>query len=122
MKAPILKAVASPFPPNLVWRANAAEIATIVHADLQRWWNQWPPYVSEVWQREWLVLIAKPNKPPTSPGNLRALAMQEPVGKAILALLTRQLQDATFHQLCTWPQLAYMRSRDTQDALILNSL
>eukprot|EP00435_Cladocopium_sp_Y103_P013049 s1524_g3.t1 len=81
LKAPALKAVASPFPPNLLWKANAEAIARIVHADLARWWSQWPPHVPTVWQQGWLIFIGKPNRPPTCPGNLRALAMQEPVGK-----------------------------------------
>eukprot|EP00435_Cladocopium_sp_Y103_P053626 s284_g17.t1 len=117
-KAPILKAVASPYPPNLMWRANAAQIAAIVYRELNRWWHQWPPHVPTEWQKGWLVFIGKPGKPPTQPGNLRALAMQEPVGKSILSLLTRRLQSAMFSELSTWPQMAYMAFRDTQDALL----
>eukprot|EP00435_Cladocopium_sp_Y103_P034851 s848_g9.t1 len=114
-KAPIVKAVAAPFPPNLMWRINAEQIAAIIYADLQRWWTQWPPHVPAVWQRGWLVFIGKPNKPPNAPENVRALAMQEPAGKAILQILTAKLQAATFDTLCRFPQ---MQSRDTQDALI----
>eukprot|EP00435_Cladocopium_sp_Y103_P052758 s576_g16.t1 len=117
-KLPLLKAVASPYPPNIMWRAQAAHIAAIAHADLTRWWNVWPPYVPPAWQRGWLVFIGKPNKPPNAAGNLRALAMLEPLGKAVLCLLTRQLQSSVFHKLAAWPQMAYMQFRDTQDALI----
>eukprot|EP00435_Cladocopium_sp_Y103_P064539 s128_g26.t1 len=117
-QAPVVKAVAQPFPPNLLWRNNADAIAAIVHQDLQKWWNQWPPHVPSVWQRGWLVFIGKPNRKPNAPENLRALAMQEPVGKAILQLLTSRLQCATFATLSQYPQMAYMRARDTQDAVI----
>eukprot|EP00435_Cladocopium_sp_Y103_P050202 s1727_g15.t1 len=117
-QAPIVKAVAAPFPPNLVWKCNAAQIADIVYQDLQRWWHQWPPHIPAIWQRGWLVFIGKPNRQPNAPQNLRALAMQEPVGKAILKLLTSQLQAATFGTFSRFPQMAYMQARDTQDALI----
>eukprot|EP00435_Cladocopium_sp_Y103_P055544 s1179_g18.t1 len=117
-RAPAIKAVAAPFPPNLLWKATAAEVAAIVYSDLQRWSSTWPPHVPAIWQRGWLVFIGKPNRVPNSPSNLRGLAMQEPVGKAILTLLTSQLQSATFDALCQYPQMAYTRDRDTQDALL----
>ena len=36
MKAPVTKAVASPFPPNLLWRSNADAIAAVVYPLLER--------------------------------------------------------------------------------------
>eukprot|EP00435_Cladocopium_sp_Y103_P037668 s1225_g10.t1 len=117
-QAPIVKAVAYPYPPNLMWRLNAVQIASIVYTELQKWWSVWPPHIPAVWQRGWLAFIGKPNRPPNCPSNLRALAMQEPVGKAILQILTEHLQRATFPTLCTLPQMAYMHARDTQDAVI----
>eukprot|EP00435_Cladocopium_sp_Y103_P063702 s240_g25.t1 len=117
-RAPIVKAVAAPYPPNLMWRCTAIAISDIAYQDLQCWQNQWPPHIPEVWQRGWLVFISKPDKPPNAPQNLRALAMQEPVGKAILKILTSQLQEATFGTLSKFSQMAYTRARGTQDASI----
>ena len=51
------------------------------------------------------------------PANRGALAMQEPVGKAILKILTRQLQEAVFPLLSTFPEMTDLKMQDTQDAI-----
>ena len=38
------------------------------------------------WRHGWLHMIPKPQKPPTSPASLGPLALQEPVGKAVIGL------------------------------------
>ena len=115
---PSQKATAAPCAPGIVWNSLAEIIAPVLHATLNKWWGQNPPWIPRQWRAGWLQLIPKPSKPPTRPQNLRPLALQCPVGKAILGLLIQKAvaqADAAFRQLPLW---AFMRGRSTQDPLL----
>ena len=115
---PSQKATAAPCAPGIVWNSLAEIIAPVLHATLTKWWGQNPPWIPRQWRAGWLQLIPKPSKPPTRPQNLRPLALQCPVGKAILGLLIQKAvaqADAAFRQLPLW---AFMRRRSTQDPLL----
>ena len=114
---PSTKAVAKPFMPGVVVKHLACSIAERIFPLLQLWWNQSPPYMPPSWRDGWLIFLAKPGKTPDRPDNLRPLAMQEPIGKAITGLLTERLLDQVFPNLCVWPQFAYLPFRSTQDAI-----
>ena len=116
---PSQKATAAPCAPGIVWNSLAETIAPALHAALAKWWKQNPPWIPRQWRSGWLQLIPKPNKPPTRPQNLRPLALQCPVGKSILGIIiqiaTHQADDA----FRPWPIWAFMRSRSTQDPLMI---
>ena len=112
------KAVALPYAPGIAWKAHASTFAMYVYQALETWWHVYPPHVPQDWKDGWLILIPKPNKAPTSPKQLRPLAMQHPIGKCILGLITQKAQATTFVELSSWPLWAYMRGRSTLDALL----
>ena len=62
-------------------------------------------------------MVPKPSKPPTMPKNLRPLALQEPLGKAIMGLLVSRAQAQAFQTMSHWPLWAYMPHRSTMDAI-----
>ena len=99
------KAVAFPYAPGLAWKAHASTLAQFVYQALENWWGVFPPHIPQDWKDGWLILIPKPNKAPTAPKQLRPLAMQHPIGKCILGLITKIAQSSTFAELTSWPSL-----------------
>ena len=71
-----------------------------------------------MWRSGWLQLIPKPNKPPNRPQHLRPLAIQCPLGKAVLGLLIRIASKQTESEFRKWPIWAFMPKRSTQDPLL----
>lgn len=116
-RIPITRAVAKPFAPGVVWRQLAGTLAPLLHAQLQTWWGQNPPAIPDCWRHGWLFLIPKPGKPPYSPQNLRPLALQEPVGKAVIGLLIHLAMQDVQNHLVSFPIWSYMESRSTMEAI-----
>ena len=117
-KIPVGKAVAHPFAPGLAWRAHACTIAHFVYDALLIWWNSNPPFIPQHWRDGWLQLIPKPNRAPCHPKFLRPLAMQDPLGKCIVGLLTTYAKTQTHHEMVKWPLWAYQQGRSAFDALL----
>ena len=115
---PTIKAVAPPCAPGCIWNSHADDIAPVLHEILTQWWSSNDPWIPAMWRSGWLQLIPKPNKPPTKPQNLRPLAIQCPLGKAVLGLLVKkaaQQADPMFRKLPLW---AFLAHRSTQDPLL----
>jgi hypothetical protein len=114
---PSSKAVAKPFSPGTVWRQHASFLAPLLHAKLTVWWASNPPKIPDSWRHGWLFMIPKPSKPPVSPQNLRPLALQEPVGKAIIGLLIQLVMREAYHHLILFPIWGFMEHRSSSDAI-----
>ena len=108
---PCNKAVAFPYAPGITWRSHSSLFALYIYQALEEWWHVFPPMIPQEWRDGWLILIPKPHKAPTSPKQLRPLAMQHPIGKSILGLLTQKAQMQTFAVLTCWPLWAYLGGR-----------
>ena len=115
---PTSKAVARPFAPGLIWNAHASCLAQHVHRILTDLWVGKQPIIPQCWRDAWLILIPKPLRRPTSPDVLRPLALQEPIGKAIMGVLAQAAQKEAFAQMVLWPIWAYLPARGTQHALL----
>lgn len=112
------KAVARPCAPGAVWKALAPIIAPAIYDKLLKWWSRPTPFLPSWFRDAWMILIPKPNKPPIDPRALRPLALQEPIGKTIVGLLTKSAQKEAHHQLIALPLWAFLPGRSTQDALL----
>ena len=116
-RIPLNRAVAHPFAPGIAWRFHSHMMAPILHRILSGWWSTTPPYVPPCWKDGWMILLGKPQKPPTTPYNLRPIALQDPVGKAIVGLLIQYACADATHQMQPWPLWAYLPRRSTLDAV-----
>ena len=114
---PLHRAVAHPFAPGLVWRSQSHVIAPILFQILGQWWSVNPPYIPQIWKDGWMLMLGKPNKPATTPYNLRPIALQDPVGKAIIGLLIRHACADAKPLMLPWPIWAYLPTRSTLDAI-----
>ena len=117
-KIPVTKSVASPFAPGIVWHVHASVIAHWLYPLLTTWWNKPQPFIPSCWRDGWLLMIPKPKKNTTSPQNLRPLALQEPLGKAVIGLLAQKALSQAMPSLCNWPLWAYMPCRSSLDAIL----
>lgn len=116
-RIPSGKAVAPPCAPGIIWNSFAHLISPILHAVLSQWWSTGHPWIPEQWRSGWLQLIPKPSKPPTNPRNLRPLAIQCPLGKAVFGLLIQKASAQADAQFRRWPIWAFLALRSTQDPL-----
>lgn len=114
---PVSRAVAKPFAPGPVWRQHAQTLGPLLFAQLQHWWSCSPPYIPQIWRNGWLVLIPKPGKIPSCPQQLRPLALQEPIGKAVVGLLIRLAVRQALPHIVLWPVWAYLENRSTQEGI-----
>ena len=114
---PISKAIAPGFAPGAIWRALAQSITPWLFSLLQCWWFQADPIIPDCWRHGWLCWLPKPGKPPTAPAALRPIALQEPLGKALIGVLCRVGQSDSLDQLIHWPLWAYLPHRSTLDSL-----
>ena len=116
-RIPSSKAVAPTCAPGLIWNSVADLIAPTLHAILTKWWTPSTPWIPINWRSGWLQLIPKPNKPPTRPQNLRPLALQCPVGKAVMGLIIQLATQQADPEFRAWPLWAFLSGRSTQDPL-----
>ena len=118
-KIPISKAVAPGCAPGPIWSSHASLVAPMLHRLLTNWWSTCTPWIPHAWRAGWLIFIPKAGKPPTSPQNLRALAMQCPLGKAVMGILIGRAAHQADSIFRTLPMWAFMSYRSTQDCLNL---
>ena len=116
-RIPTTKAVAPNCAPGLIWNSLADLIAPLLHAIITKWWSQKTPWIPASWRSGWLQLIPKPNKPPTRPNNLRPLALQCPLGKAVMGLLIQTASQQADQEFRAWPLWAFLSHRSTLDPL-----
>lgn len=115
---PATKAVAPRYAPGVVWKSQAHFLAPWLYEQLQTWWMQSPPFIPQEWRDGWVAFLPKPQKPATKVANLRVLALQEPLGKCVIKLVTKCAMAQSFSSMVKYPQFAFLPSRSTRDALL----
>ena len=111
------RSVACPFLPAIVWKSAPRELAILIHALLESWWNHPEPLIPQEWRDAWMFFLPKPGKPSTHPSQLRPIALMEPIGKLVLGLLTEQLKSFHLSRLCSQPHFGFLPLRGALDAV-----
>ena len=114
---PFTKATAPRSAPAPCWVVDPDIVAEKLWFSLLSWWNSVPIYIPQSWKDATLFLMPKPGKPSTRPQQLRPLALQDPLGKAVLGIVAKIARDQCLHQLCQRPQFAYLPKRGVLDAI-----
>ena len=89
--------------------ANIRQATACLHGTTQDLWSSWTDPE--------LIWLAKPNKPPDKPANLRLIGLIRPDGKALAGLLKESLMPYLHRYLGSTPQFAYLPGRDLFDAV-----
>ena len=114
---PATKAVAKPFVAGFVWKSQASVITPFLYRALCTWWSAGAAFLPQCWKDAWMMLIPKPGKAPVVPESLRPLALQEPIGKAVIGVLAQKAQSQSQSCFASLPFWAYLPCRSTQHAL-----
>ena len=117
-KLPLDKAIRPDLPPAAIWRLLAEPIAAHVHQACKEAFCGQRPAVPRDWDRSRLCLLAKPNKSPNCPANLRPVALQHPITKVITGLLADQAAKVAPEYFAPYPVFAYLKERSTGDCLL----
>ena len=110
------KAVPSGSAPSTAWKICASAVSdylsrasACLHGTMK---DLWAP-----WTNPELIWLAKPNKPPDRPANLRPIGLIRPDGKALAGPLKESLIPHLQCYLRSTPQFAYLPGRDLFDAV-----
>eukprot|EP00438_Fugacium_kawagutii_P005137 Skav205556 [mRNA] locus=scaffold3886:24791:31069:+ [translate_table: standard] len=115
---PLSKAVSPGCVPGSAIQLHAAMIANTLMPLLTEWWNRKVIYIPEEWKASWIIWLAKPKKLPTQASHLRAIALQEPIGKQVLGLIIDKSLPQTLPTFQRWPQYAFIPQRGTAEAIL----
>eukprot|EP00435_Cladocopium_sp_Y103_P073905 s131_g45.t1 len=115
---PLLKAVAPPSVPGMVWRSLASVVAPILHNWISHWFRIDSIHVPAEWRDAWIALLPKPGKPNTDPSHLRPISLTEPLGKCVMDVVGARLKTQVFPIMQPFPQFAYTPNRSTMDAIV----
>lgn len=112
---PLMKSLAPKFAPAPFWHMCANDVATL----LQTCFQDWCPKRSlpSEWKTGHLVLLPKPGRKGSQPGDLRPVALLEPTGKVTMGLVAQVLLSESWWLLRTIPQFAYLPDRGCQEAI-----
>ena len=114
---PSNKALPSGHAPAVLWRQNVDSLAPVVTQQLQRALGPGQLCFPESWHLSYMVLIPKEGKPPTAPQHLRPICLLPAMSKITARILAGRLRPYLEQALHRVPQFAYLRSRQTNDAL-----
>ena len=114
---PKTKSVAPQTSPGRIVAGLAPFLAPWFHQTLTQLWTQSTSLrVPHLWQDAWITCL--PKRSVTSPKDLRPIALQCAIGKAILRVIVRKAMQETHHRFVPWPIFAYLKGRSTEQALL----
>eukprot|EP00438_Fugacium_kawagutii_P008108 Skav222129 [mRNA] locus=scaffold1181:747034:753600:- [translate_table: standard] len=118
LHTPSSKAVAPGCVPGSAIHPHATMIAHALMPLLYEWWTRSVVHIPQEWKASWVIWLAKPKKQPNQASHLRAIALQEPIGKQVLGLLIDKSLPQTLPTFQQWPQYAFIPQRGTAEALL----
>ena len=116
-RVPKTKSVAPSTSPGHVISGLAPMLAPWLYDTLSKLWTQNTTLtIPHLWQDAWVTCL--PKRSVSSPKDLRPIALQCAIGKAVLRVIVRHALKETHHQFLPWPIFAYLRGRSTEHALL----
>ena len=103
--------------PAIYWRIHPEPIADALYEDFARRFGPGPIHMPKEWHQAFIALLPKPQKPPTTPGNLRPISVLPAVSKLLARIAAQRLRPLLEDAMKAQPQYAYLISRQTTDAL-----
>ena len=101
--------------PNAAWKG----LAELLAPKLRGWYEERGSLAfPRLWTDAWIVWLAKPNKPPDKPSNLRPIALQDGGGKAVAKAIQKAISPWIHQALLPHPQFAYLQGRLLETAVL----
>ena len=114
---PHSKALPGGHAPATLWRQVVPILAPVVTQQLQLALGPGRLNFPAPWHLSFMVLIPKEGKPPTAPQHLRPICLLPAMAKITARILAGRVRPYLEQALAQVPQFAYLRSRQTADAL-----
>ena len=103
------------------WKQQVHAVAPLLERFSQTALCSANPRAPLAWSQVQLAWLAKPNKSPSCPRNLRTIGLMSPDSKAFLIILKKQAETFTQVGLQDVPQYAYRAGASTADAILRGS-
>ena len=103
--------------PPEIWHYCADILAPAVSSMFQTFLAAGTVSVPPTWTECWLKLLPKPQKPAHLVANLRPIALQDPIGKALARLIKQDILEKIMPAVQGTPQFAYLPRRSTTNAI-----
>ena len=103
--------------PAEFWRTCRQSIIDVLYRDFQHRFSNGRLFIPSAWHKAYLALLPKPQKPPTTPRNLRPISLLPAEAKIIARIAAQRLSPYLDQALQSSPQLAYAQGRQTYNAL-----
>ena len=109
-------------PPLRNWKQSSDLVVPVLHNIAVRHLRNDDPQIPTEWTEVQLAWLAKPNKCPSSPGNLRTVGLMAGDTKIFMSVLKEAVMEQISEGLWDIPQFAYRKMSSTIDALLRGSL
>ena len=103
--------------PARLWKLAEKSVATALLHDFNVALQPGELHFPQHWHDSYLTLLAKPQKPPNCPANLRPINLLAAEAKILARIAAKRLQPLVQQALHGFPQFAYAQHRQTADAL-----
>ena len=113
---PATKAVMPNTLSPILVKVGASYISNWLYKHLCHWWLEGPVFIPQGWKDAFLTLV--PKRAVRSPKDLRPIALQNCVGKAVMGLIASLILSDSCTSLIQLPLFAYLQARGTQEALV----
>ena len=114
---PATKSVAPNTCPGILLKAIASHLAPWLYQVLQHAWHSGAPLqIPSMWKNAWITCV--PKRSIRTPRDIRPIALQCPIGKAVLRTIIRKALHYAVPSLQVWPIYAYLPKRSTEHALL----
>ena len=116
-RTPSTKSVAPQTLPGIVVSSIAPNLASWKNAQLQTLWLESPTLdIPSGWRDAWVICL--PKRSVKTPRDLRPIALQCPIGKAVLRVITKKASQQVHSMLTPRSIFAYLPGRSTEHALL----
>ena len=103
--------------PAVLWKTAAPVITSKIARVFDEVLQPGPLQFPSEWHRSYLVLLAKPGKPPSKPANLRPISLLPMLPKLLARIAAERLKPLLEKALHRTPQFAYLSHRQVADAV-----
>ena len=111
------KALPQGHAPAVLWKTCSTDIIPVLSRDFRQ---RFQPGVIELpinWNRAFVTLLPKPQKPPNCPANLRPICLLPAVSKLLARICAQRIRPLLETAMRQQPQYAHLEGRQSLDAL-----
>ena len=111
------KALPKGHAPAVLWKTCSADIVPVLSRDFAQRFQPGALKLPTDWNRAFVTLLPKPQKPPNCPANLRPICLLPAISKLLARICAQRVRPLLEAAMRQQPQYAYLEGRQSLDAL-----